>query len=185
MRLIVGLGNPGLKYKLTRHNLGFLVADRFSKDVSIRFRRRENNALLGRGRIGGEEIILMKPLTYMNLSGPAVASVIAKEGLSLERVMVVCDDVNLELGVLRLRPKGSAGGHRGLQSIIEELENEGFPRLRVGVGRTVKQNLSGHVLGPFKKADLSIVNKATDKAVQALDCWINDGIEAAMNAFNA
>lgn len=184
MRLIVGLGNPGFRYRFTRHNLGFMVVDKLSKTNSIRLGRREYNSLLGRGRIANKEVILVKPLTYMNLSGSAVRGLVKKEGLSLERVMVICDDVNMELGKIRMRIKGSSGGHNGLQSIQENLESDAFPRLRMGIGRTAGGGLTGHVLGSFKKTDLAALGEVTDKALQAIDCWLRDGIEAAMNRFN-
>lgn len=185
MRLIVGLGNPGLRFRSTRHNMGFMAVDKFSRTSSIRLRRKEHNTSLGRGNFKGEEVVLAKPLTYMNLSGKAVAQVLAKEGLSPERMMVVCDDADLPLGTIRMRPKGNSGGHNGLASIAENLETTEFPRLKIGIGRTVAPGLTGHVLGPFKKADSKAVDEVLDRAVQALNMWITDGIQAAMTRYNA
>ena len=184
MRLIVGLGNPGLKFKLTRHNLGFLVIDKLSRKNSIRLNKRKRNSLFGRGRIGVQEVILAKPLTYMNLSGEAVGNIIAREGLSPERMMVVCDDVNLELGAIRIRPHGSSGGHNGLRSIVEALGTREFPRLRMGIGGTKKGDLTQYVLGPFRKKDLKLIEALVGRTIEALDCWLSSGIKVSMNKFN-
>ena len=185
MRLIIGLGNPGLRYRSSRHNMGFLVIDKLSKEFSIRFRKKECSSLVGRGRSGGEDIVIAKPLTFMNLSGEAVKELIAKEALTLDEVIVVCDDADLKLGTIRMRRKGSSGGHNGLKSIIEQLGTEEFPRLRIGIGREEKGSLKGHVLAPFKKNDSEIINEIITRAVQSLNCWIKDGIEPAMTRFNA
>jgi len=185
VRLIIGLGNPGLRYKFTRHNMGFLVIDEFSKRNSLRIKKREYSSLLGRGKIRDQEVILMKPLTYMNLSGSPIKEMLAKEGLSLERMMVICDDTALELGTIRIRVKGSSGGHRGLESIICKLENDEFPRMRIGIGRKDRHDLADYVLSGFRKADLKLVNDIVDRSADALDCWISEGIQEAMNRFNS
>ena len=190
MRVIIGLGNPGLRYRFTRHNLGFLVIDNFAEANRIKIKKKEFNSLLGRGRIGEEEIVLAKPLTYMNLSGNAVKGIVSKEDISLNKVMVISDDVNLPLGAVRIRQKGSAGGHNGLSSIIEGLNSMEFPRMRLGISRAGrggvdKKGLTPHVLGPFRKKDMPGVNEAIDRAVQALFCWIHEDIQTAMSKFNS
>ncbi len=179
------MGNPGLRYKFTKHNMGFLVIDKLAKAHSIRMRRGNFTSLTGRGRIEGVDVIMAKPLTYMNLSGPAVAGIVAKEDVQLNNVMVVYDDADLPLGSIRIRPKGSAGGHKGIKSIIENLRTEEFPRLRIGIGREQRDGLTSHVLAPFKKKDLKLLEDTLEEAAQALYTWINGGIHVAMNKFNA
>jgi len=184
VKLIIGLGNPGLRYKNTRHNIGFLAVDNFAKANGIKITKRESESLFAKSVVDGEEILLLKPQTFMNNSGNAVKAFVNKFGIGLDDILVVCDDVNLTLGIVRFRPKGSAGGHKGLRSVIEKLNTETFNRLRVGVGYERNGTLKDYVLSGFsfneKKSVADVVNKATD----AIMVWINHGGETTMNRFN-
>lgn len=185
MKLIVGLGNPGLKYKNTRHNIGFLVIEKLAKELGIRFNKKQGKGLIGEGKINSEKLVLLKPLTYMNLSGSSVSAVAVKKKILPQDLLIICDDVNLKVGTLRLRNKGSDGGHNGLKSIIKEVGTNDFSRLRLGVGRDNKSDfLSNFVLASFGKLEKKIVNKIIDTATQACINWVNFGPEVAMNRFN-
>lgn len=185
MKLLVGLGNPGLKYKNSRHNFGFLVVEKLAKKLGIKFNKKEYNGLIGEGKVNQEKIILLKSLTYINLSGLSVGALVKKKDISLQDLLIVCDDINLKLGVLRLRSQGSHGGHNGLKSIIKEVSNSSFSRLRLGIGTGTKESfLSDFVLAPFSKADKKIAEPVIDLAVQACLDWINLGADVAMNKFN-
>lgn len=189
MKVILGLGNPGLRYKLSRHNLGALVVEKLARIKKIRLNQKAFNCLLGKGKIENQPLLLGLPLTFMNLSGTAAAAIVRRSKIELSDLLVVCDDVNLPLGKLRLRPNGSSGGHKGLTSIIEALGSQDFPRLKIGVGRprasTTDAALTGHVLGRFNKRETKVVNQAIGQAVQACCLWSEEGIAQAMNKFNA
>lgn len=198
MKAVIGLGNPGLRYKFTRHNLGFLVVTHLAKAKKIQIKQRAFNCLLGKGVIKNQQVLLGLPLTLMNLSGEAVAEIVKREKIKLIDLLVVCDDVNLPLGKIRLRPKGSPGGHKGLGSIIANLGSEDFPRLRIGLGQAEikaevskphslgrgNAGLSEYVLGNFNKRETRIVNVAIEEAAAAALVWIKEGITVAMNRFN-
>lgn len=183
MKVIVGLGNPGEKYKLTRHNIGANVAKKLASSNGISLRRKKFLSLLGEGRVNSEEVGIILPLTYMNLSGKAVYSFIKYKKVLLSDTLVICDDADLKLGDIRIRPEGSDGGHRGLRSIIENLKTTSFPRLRVGIGR--EGNLTDHVLAVFGKNEIKKVKEVEERAVEATICWLKDGIAKAMNTYNA
>lgn len=168
MKLIIGLGNPGLKYRKTRHNVGFLAVDSFS---------RKNKRL-------NKETVLLKPQLFMNNSGVAVAKAMRKFRVSGEDTLVICDDINLALGVIRLRASGSAGGHKGLQSIIDELGAGDFNRLRIGIGVDKAAVLRDYVLSKFTPGERDTLQEVLDRSAEAIDVWLNDGIEAAMNKYN-
>ncbi|MBN1871380.1 MAG: aminoacyl-tRNA hydrolase [Candidatus Omnitrophica bacterium] len=182
MKLIVGLGNPGDKYGDTRHNVGASVAGDFAEHHAISLRRRKYKSFFGEGRVSGEELIIILPLTYMNLSGEAVSSVIKDKEIDLSNTLIICDDADLQLGDIRLRAKGSDGGHKGLRSIIYHLGSDDFPRLRIGIGRDA--DLRGHVLRPFKKGELRLMAEVKERSVGAVECWIQHGIAPAMNLYN-
>lgn len=185
MKLIAGLGNPGLKYKNTRHNIGFIVVEKLAEELGVRFSKKQYNALVGAGKIDSKKVILLKPLTYMNLSGLSVKALAEKNNLLPQDLLVICDDLNLPLGTLRLRNKGSDGGHNGLKSITKELGTSVFARLRVGTGSDSKDDmLSDFVLAPFAKSEKKAVKAIADTASQACLSWLNFGPEAAMNKFN-
>ena len=185
MKLIVGLGNPGYEYHLTPHNLGFMAVDRLAEDCGVDIARREAQAVTARTELEGEQIILAKPQTYMNLSGMAVARLLEKYQLAPADLLVLVDDVDLPLGMLRIRPRGSAGTHNGLKSIIGSLQADEFGRVRLGARpeREVDDRVS-YVLGPFRKADLEHVAEMLERAGEAVRVILKEGIPAAMNRFN-
>jgi PTH1 family peptidyl-tRNA hydrolase len=186
VKAIIGLGNPGLKYIATRHNVGFLVVRHLARVRKIRLRQRLFHSLSGRGRIGACEVLLGLPNTYMNLSGEAVAEIVKAKKIALEDLLVVCDDINLPLGKMRIRPRGSDGGHKGLRSIIKELGSEDFSRLRVGIGlpQHKEQDLSKYVLARFKRSELKSVEEVVEEAARASQVWVQQGVTTAMNKFN-
>lgn len=184
MKLIVGLGNPGREYQATRHNIGFAIVDVLARRHHIRFRSVRNKALSGEGIICGENVVLVKPMTYMNLSGQAVEAFVRRNHLDLSDLLVICDDVNLPLGKLRIRPKGSAGGHNGLKSIIHSLESQDFARLRVGIG-SPREKMTDHVLSRFNRREMGIVKETVEKTADVVETLLKDGIEQAMNCFNS
>jgi PTH1 family peptidyl-tRNA hydrolase len=183
MKLIVGLGNPGEKYKLTRHNIGANVAKRLAKLNNINLRRRGYLSRFGEGRIGREEVNIILPETFMNLSGGAVSSVVKSKKIALSDILVICDDADLKLGTIRMRSKGSDGGHRGLRSIIENLKTQSFPRLRIGIGK--EKDLRSYVLRSFNKNEEKLVKEVEETSIEAAICWLTRGIAQAMNTYNA
>ena len=184
MKIIVGLGNPGLKYKNTRHNIGFNVIDEIAKKHKCPIKKKAYGGAYGIAKIFGDQVLLFKPLTYMNLSGEAVASVCASKLEDRENLLVVTDDADLDLGVLRIKRKGSSGGHNGLKSIIENMGSE-FARLRIGVGRSeFDAELASHVLSLFSRKDSGTLNQTMEKAVECVETWLKTGIKEAMNQFN-
>lgn len=184
MKLIAGLGNPGQSYIKTRHNIGFLTIDRLAEKYDISLDREKYNSFFGETHISGEKVILLKPLTFMNLSGEAVGACVRRLKLRFEDLFVVCDDVNLDFGVLRMRQKGSAGGHHGLESIIRHLSSNEFPRLRVGIGGGSMSELAGYVLEPFTKHEKQALDEVLNNASDAVDIWLRQGITKAMNKYN-
>ena len=185
MTLIVGLGNPGSKYRGTRHNVGFEVIDRLAERLGLGFESCPADAVLARERGPGARLMLAKPLTYMNRSGGAVQALRHYYRIEPEALLVVADDVNLPLGKLRARPGGSDGGHNGFGSIIESLGTERFARLRIGVGRgDERRDLAGYVLARFEESEREVVDEALDRAADAVDTFVADGIDTMMNRFN-
>ncbi len=187
MKLIVGLGNPGPEYRDTRHNVGFLVADELARRWRLPDAWREKfEALHVRTTVADEAVIVAKPLTFMNLSGRAVAGLAGFYQIDPADVLVVTDDVALPLGRLRARPEGGAGGHNGLKSIIQHLGTQAFPRVRVGVGRgDDRRDLADYVLGRFEAGERDTVSAAVLRAADASERFLSDGIERVMSAFNA
>jgi PTH1 family peptidyl-tRNA hydrolase len=184
-KLIVGLGNPGVQYAQSRHNVGFLALDRFAEPHHLTFSRRRFNALLAEGAIQDQRVLLAKPQTFMNLSGNAVGRLISFYRIPFRDIIVVYDDLDLPLGRMRLRERGSAGGHHGMESIIAAVGHGDFARLRIGIGRPPSREDVEHVLGTFTRAEESIVKEVLARAVEALDVWLIAGLENAMNRFNA
>lgn len=183
--IAVFLGNPGLKYEMTRHNAGFLTAEAFSKKHTVSIDRSKHRALTGVCQLEGRKVLLMKPQTFMNLSGDAVSEAMRFYKLPLDRVVVVSDDVNLELGRIRVRPSGSAGGHNGLKDIIAKCGGEGFPRVRLGVGRVPPDwEMADWVLSVFRNEDAETMLAAAERAADAVACVITKGPAEAMNRFN-
>ena len=184
--LIVGLGNPGGQYDNTRHNAGYAVADELARRGGFAIQRVRFKALTGTAVIGGQGALVMKPTTYMNLSGEAVGEAARFYKLSPERVLVISDDVDLPLGRLRLRAGGSAGGHNGLKSVIQHLGSDRFPRLKVGVGGKPHPDydLADWVLGKLQGEDKKVMDETVKRAADALECFLKDGPQKAMNQFN-
>ena len=185
MKIIVGLGNPGLRYRSTRHNLGFMVVAALAHQRRLRFRRGRFHCAQAEGQIGKEAVLLVRPHTYMNLTGRCVSPLARHAASSLDDLLVICDDTNLGLGRLRLRPHGSAGGHKGLDSIIHDLHSQAFPRLRLGIGQPPTDgDFMAYVLSPFSRSEWPLVHHMIDRAVQAVETWIYHGLDEAMNRFN-
>jgi PTH1 family peptidyl-tRNA hydrolase len=184
--LIVGLGNPGREYRANRHNAGFMLLDRLvERHKWLGFTKRQGKALITTGQLGSFSLILAKPQTFMNLSGEGVSPLLHFYDLPLERLLVAVDEIDLPLGMLRLRPDGGSAGHNGMRSIIEQLGTEVFPRLRLGVGRpSGVKAAAGYVLRDFRGEDLEIMNITLDKAADAVECFVKQGLVAAMNKFN-
>ena len=185
MRLIVGLGNPDPEYQWTPHNLGFMAVDELANRAVIRIERPEGKALVGRGNLAGEEILLAKPQTYMNLSGISVRELLAKYELDVSDLLVMWDEVQLPLGTIRIHPDGSAGSHNGAQSVINALGTQEFARLRLGCGPDHPLNSRReHVLRPMRKAELEVAAEMIDEAGNAVEVILKEGLDAAMNKFN-
>lgn len=187
MKLVVGLGNPGNNYRITRHNIGFTVADTLSGYNRINLNQSKFKAVIGRGKIGGEDVIVAKPQTYMNRSGEAVSSLLFFYKLMPSDCIVICDDMELPPGKIRVRDKGGHGGHNGLRSIIDLIGSQEFIRVRVGIGRpqTLKSSDPiSHVLGSFSKDEKPLIENAIERAYKAIETIIVEGAETAMNKFN-
>ena len=184
--LVVCLGNPGLRYEGTRHNAGFLTADALARKLNVSINRARFHALTGKTEIGGESVLVMKPQTYMNLSGEAAAAAAKFYKIPPERVIVVSDETALPIGKLRVRSKGSAGGHNGLKSIIACLGSDQFPRIRLGVGAPPHEDydMADWVLSAFKNQDAEDIAAAAERAAEAVISYITEGCERTMNKFN-
>jgi PTH1 family peptidyl-tRNA hydrolase len=191
MKLIVGLGNPGKTYAHNRHNAGFQCLNYFARLHSIRFDHRQCRARVGLVKVRGEKLLLVKPGTFVNLSGNSVACLVHKHNIPLSDLLIIYDDLDLPLGKIRLRQNGSSGGHKGMNSIISVLGSEGFPRIRVGIGRPQgeKQSISEddivrYVLSDFSPQEEAIIKPVIARVTEAIDCFLTQGIEAAMSKFN-
>jgi len=185
MWLIVGLGNPGYEYAWTPHNLGFLVLDLVAERARIRIERPEAKSYVGKGRIGDHEVVLAKPQTYVNLSGLAVRDLAARYEVASARILIVWDDVALPWGSLRIRERGSAGGHNGAKSIIGALGTDEFMRVRMGIQPDHPVgDLAAYVLHPMRKAELEAAAELVERAADAVDCVVKEGVRRAMNQFN-
>ncbi len=185
MKIIIGLGNPTREYEATRHNIGFDAVTRLCDDYNIRMDTRQHKALCGKGYIGGEKVLLVQPQTYMNLSGESVRSAADFYKVEAEDLIVLCDDINLEVGQLRVRPKGSAGGHNGLKNIILHLGTQEFTRIRIGVGEKPEGwDLADYVLGRFTKEENEILRETLGRVSKACEKIIVEGVDSAMNEFN-
>lgn len=185
MYLIAGLGNPERRYEGTRHNVGFEVIDRLAEKLSTSVEEKKFKGCYGKGVIGGEKVILLKPQTYMNLSGESVRAAADFYKIQPDHIIVVYDDISLDAGQLRIRTKGSAGGHNGVKNIIAHLGTQEFPRVKVGVGaKPPRMDLADYVLSPFGKEDQEKMAAAFDEAAQAVESLIEEGPDRAMNRFN-
>jgi len=184
--LIVGLGNPGADYAKTRHNAGFLLVEQLAARWRVDWKReRRFNAQMARAERHGRHVLLCQPQTFMNASGEAVGAVVSFYRLPRTRILVVVDDADLPLGEVRLRAGGSSGGHHGLESIEQHLGSREFARLRLGIGRQAgAREITGYVLGRLDRAEAALMEKVLDRAAGQAECWLNDGIQKAMNQFN-
>ena len=187
MKLVVGLGNPGVEYERTRHNVGFRVVDKLAARHGWKWNERRGRAILASGNLGLEKVVLAKPLTYMNLSGEAVGELVRWYKLQPEDVLVVYDELDLPVGKIRLRSGGSAAGHNGMQNIIRHLHTNTFPRLRVGIGHPTNSHMQGkdHVLGTPPLDERILLEQSEDRAVEAIELAITQGIATTMNLVNA
>jgi PTH1 family peptidyl-tRNA hydrolase len=181
-KIVVGLGNPGRQYAQTRHNLGFFVVDELAKRTSAPTSRKRMNAEISEARFGDDRLILVMPQTYMNASGVAVREIMRWYKVKPEDVLVVVDDLDLRFGQMRLRARGSAGGHNGLKSIFQEIGTQEIPRLRVGIGRG--HQAIGHVLSKFSPEEQEELPSVVDEAADAVELWLRNGIVEAMNQIN-
>ena len=184
--LIVGLGNPGADYAKTRHNAGFLLVEQLAARWRVDWKReRRFNAQMARAERHGRHVLLCQPQTFMNASGEAVGAMVSFYRLPRTRILVVVDDADLPLGEVRLRAGGSSGGHHGLESIEQHLGSREFARLRLGIGRQAgAREITGYVLGRLDRAEAALMEKVLDRAAGQAECWLNDGIQKAMNQFN-
>lgn len=184
MRLIVGLGNSGQAYAETRHNAGFWVVEALAAGAGLKFRR-HGEAATTHGRVAGHQVALVKPQTFMNRSGPVVAALAGDLSLDLNEAIVVHDDLDLDPGRLRIKSRGGAGGHNGVLSIIDALGSDRFARLKIGVGRPpAGEDPADYVLAPLSSRERTVLEESVQQAVQALECWIAEGLMTTMNRFN-
>jgi len=186
MKLIVGLGNPGLQYERTRHNVGFRVVDRLAEKWGLKWSERRAKAVLAVGTVGIEKIVLVKPLTFMNLSGESVGELARWYKVTPEDVLIIYDELDLPTGKVRLRARGSAAGHNGMRDIIAKLHTSDFPRLRVGIGHPKHSHIEGrdHVLSAAKGDDAILLTSGEERAVEAVQMLLNQGLAATMNIVN-
>jgi PTH1 family peptidyl-tRNA hydrolase len=185
MRLVVGLGNPGERYRRTRHNVGFMVVDELASRAGVRHAHEACDAWVAQARLGGVEVLLVKPLTFMNRSGVAVERLLAEWGGAVQDVVVVVDDVALELGTLRVRERGSHGGHNGLRSLVDVLGSEEFVRVRVGIRKGEPPlDLAGYVLSDFTSNEVLVVQELVGRAAESVECLLRDGTTEAMSRYN-
>lgn len=180
--IVVGLGNPGAAYKGTRHNVGFDVIDLLAKRHKIPVTMTKHQALTGIGEICGVPVLLVKPLTFMNLSGRSVKPLMAGHSLVLEKLLVIADDLDMETGRVRMKPKGSAGGHNGHKSLIQTLGSDEYARVKIGIGKAGET--VDHVLSRFKPDERVLIDEAVAKAADGVEYWLTDGVELAMNRVN-
>lgn len=185
MKIIIGLGNPGKQYEQTRHNAGFMVIDRLSSELSIPLDQSKFKGLYGIGFYKGEKVLLLKPLTYMNLSGESIRAVIDYYQIELENMLVIYDDLDLPVGKIRLRQKGSAGGHNGIKSTIAQLGTQEFNRIRIGIDRPQQgMNIPDYVLGKFREHEQASITEAVNKSANACVAWLEKPFVQVMNEFN-
>lgn len=183
MYIIAGLGNPGKKYENTRHNIGFITIDSLASKHNITVDKLKFKALVGEGRISGQKVILVKPQTYMNLSGESIQEVMNFYKVDPENLIIIYDDIDLDLGTLRIRKSGSAGTHNGMRSVVQHINSTAFPRIRIGMGGP-KGDIVDFVIGGMSKAESEVLKETVDKAAEAIDCIIESGIDMSMNRYN-
>ena len=184
MNIIVGLGNPGKKYDGTRHNVGFETIDLLAHRNDIKVNKLKFKALYGEGNIGGKKVLLVKPQTFMNLSGQSLLELVQFYKVDMCQVIVVYDDIDIAVGSIRIREKGSAGTHNGMRSIIYQLQKDTFPRIRIGVGKSEVMDLASYVLSPFRKEEQEGIKRALENAALAAETMVEKNIQEAMNKYN-
>ena len=184
MYVIAGLGNPGKKYENTRHNMGFITVDQLAIKHDIKVDKLKFKALVGEGRIADQKVLLVKPQTYMNLSGESIRQVMLFYKLDPEKLIVIYDDIDIELGALRIRKFGSAGTHNGMKSVVYQLQSDRFPRIRIGIGSQKKGDLVDFVIGGFSKEEVPVLEETVTKAVSAIECILEEDVDIAMNRYN-
>lgn len=188
MKIVVGLGNPGLKYEFNRHNIGFRIVDSLARNIEIEFKKvKSYYSLISRGMINNHKVMLVKPQTFMNLSGRAVSKVVSYYKIPLQGLLIVYDDLNLELGQVRIRKKGSAGGHKGIESIMQYLNSEEIPRLRIGIGNpsvNFNFNCMSYVLSNYNNNEKEKIEEVIQLSTEAIKTVIEDGFEKAMRKYN-
>lgn len=184
MYIIIGLGNPGKKYENTRHNLGFIAVDRLAEKHNIQVDKIKFKALVGDGRIAGQKVLLVKPQTFMNLSGESVREVVNYYKVAPENVIVIYDDFDIPLGNIRIRKSGSAGTHNGMKSVVYQLKTDKFPRVRLGIGSSKNNDVIDFVIGGFSKEEVPILRETIDNTTLALECILSDNLDIAMNRYN-
>lgn len=185
MKIVVGLGNPGKEYERTRHNTGFMVLDKIADKFNIEIKKEKSKALIGTGEINGEKVMLVKPQTFMNLSGEAVRGLVDFYKEDIENVLIIFDDIDLEVGKIRIKERGSAGTHNGMKSVVSHLGTEKFKRVKVGIGKP-KENIDliGHVLGKFSDEEFKTLENSMGNAVDAVVMMVNNEVAKAMNKYN-
>lgn len=184
MYIIAGLGNPGRKYENTRHNMGFIAIDLLAETYDIRVNKLKFKSLIGEGRIAGQRVLLMKPQTYMNLSGEAIREAVHFYQIDPAQLIVIYDDIDIPVGSFRIRKKGSAGTHNGMRSVVYQLQSDQFPRIRVGIGSEKPVDLIHYVTSGVSKEEKTLIEDALEKSAQAAAAIVETGIERAMNAYN-
>ena len=182
--IIVGLGNPGRKYENTRHNLGFITVDQIAEKNGIPVKKLKFKALIGEGRIADKRVLLVKPQTYMNLSGESVRELVQFYKIPMEHLIVIYDDFDIAMGTIRVRKFGSAGTHNGMRSVIYQLGSDRFPRIRVGIGSGKKEDMIEFVTGGFQKEEVALLEDAVLRAAACVECILSEGIDIAMNRYN-
>lgn len=188
MKVVVGLGNPGLQYEFSRHNIGFRIIDNLAREIETEFKKvKSYDSLISRGKINNYNLRLVKPQTYMNLSGKSVNKIVSYCRISFQDLLIVYDDLNLELGQIRIRKRGSAGGHKGVESIIQYLNSEDIPRLRIGIGKpSINSNFdyASYVLSNFNDNEKDKISEVIQLSTEAIKTIIEDGLEKAMRKYN-
>lgn len=184
MYVIVGLGNPGLKYAKTRHNMGFMAIDRLAEMIGVKVNKLKFKSKVGDGNIAGHKVVLVKPQTYMNLSGQAVREIMDFYKIEHDHLIVIYDDLDIDTGSIRIRPKGSAGTHNGMKSIVGQLGYDDFPRIRVGIGKERQGDTIGFVIGKVAKEDKKVLQDSIDRAAKSAISIIEEGVDRAMNRYN-
>jgi peptidyl-tRNA hydrolase, PTH1 family len=186
MRLIAGLGNPGAKYEETRHNMGFKVADAMAQAFSIPIAKKKFNAVFGKGRLDGMDILIAKPVAFMNRSGPPVLGLAHYFGIEIKDIIVIYDDVDLDFGRIKIKEKGGDGGHKGLKSVIDVFGDDGFARVRLGIGRpAAHMEVADYVLGKFSRAENKSLPEIINRARDVMEVVLKEGANIGMNRFNA